>query len=277
MDARSIPSTRSGGAEPLLQVRDLTVRAPAGGGPGPLLLDGVSFSVGRGEIFGLTGETGAGKSLTGWSIVGLLDPALTVESGQVLFERDDLMAIPGHELRRRRGRDIAVVVQDAAGALDPLRTIGAQLAHLRRVHSAATREQARQRAADVLDAVRLPPRTARAYPHELSGGMAQRAVLAMALVNRARLVIADEPTTGLDVTVQAGILDLLAGLAEQDHLSVLMITHDLGVVANYCRRMAVMHAGTIVEQGPVEQLFAGPRHPYTASLLRDAQELWIQS
>ncbi|WP_237213519.1 ABC transporter ATP-binding protein [Falsiroseomonas oryziterrae] len=238
-------------------------------------LNGVSFSLEPGRILGLVGETGAGKSLTALSILGLLKPPARVVAGQAVFEGRDLLALPPEELNALRGARIGLVVQSPKTSLDPLARIGQQLVRLQRAHrpefSAA---QAEARAAEMLAAVGIPDpkRRLRAWPHELSGGMAQRVLIAMALVNEPSLLIADEPTTGLDVTVQAQILDLLRGLARQRGIGAVIITHDLGVVAHYCDEAAVMFAGQVVEHGPVSALFARPAHPYTRALIAATPE-----
>jgi len=238
-------------------------------------LNGVSFSLAPGRILGLVGETGAGKSLTALSILGLLKPPARVMGGQAIFEGRDLLALPPEELNALRGARIGLVVQSPKTSLDPLARIGQQLVRLQRAHrpdlSAA---QAETRAAEMLAAVGIPDpkRRLRAWPHELSGGMAQRVLIAMALVNEPSLLIADEPTTGLDVTVQAQILDLLRNLARERGIGAVIITHDLGVVAHYCDEAAVMFAGQVVEHGPVGPLFARPAHPYTRALIAATPE-----
>jgi peptide/nickel transport system ATP-binding protein/oligopeptide transport system ATP-binding protein len=232
-------------------------------------LNGVSFSLASGRILGLVGETGAGKSLTATSVMGLLRPPARVVKGRALFEGRDLLAMAPEALNALRGRDIALVVQSPKSSLDPLTRIGDQLIRIHRVHRGASGEAARARAIEMLHAVGIPDpeRRMSAWPHELSGGMAQRVLIALALINRPRLLIADEPTTGLDVTVQAQILDLLRDLVRQTGIGAIIITHDLGVVAHYCDEVAVMYAGTIVESGPVREVFASPAHPYTETLL----------
>jgi peptide/nickel transport system ATP-binding protein/oligopeptide transport system ATP-binding protein len=232
-------------------------------------LNGVSFSLDAGRILGLVGETGAGKSLTATSVMGLLRPPAKAVKGRALFEGRDLLAMGADALNAMRGRDIALVVQSPKSSLDPLTRIGDQLIRIHRVHRNATQEQARARAIEMLTSVGIPDPARRmsAWPHELSGGMAQRILIALALMNRPRLLIADEPTTGLDVTVQAQILDLLRDLVRQTGIGSMIITHDLGVVAHYCDEVAVMYAGAIVESGPVGEVFARPAHPYTQNLI----------
>ena len=232
-------------------------------------LNGVSFTLDPGRVLGLVGETGAGKSLTALSVMGLLRPPARVVAGRVRFEGTDLLALPEHELNALRGSRMALVVQSPRASLDPLTRIGDQLVRIQRAHRDITVGEARTRAVATLTSVGIPDpeRRMRAWPHELSGGMAQRVLIAMALINEPRLLIADEPTTGLDVTVQAQILDLLRDLVRTRNLGAIIITHDLGVVAHYCDDVAVMFAGGIVEKGPVAAVFGAPRHPYTQSLI----------
>jgi peptide/nickel transport system ATP-binding protein/oligopeptide transport system ATP-binding protein len=237
-------------------------------------LNGVSFTVEQGRIMGLVGETGAGKSLTAMSILGLLKPPARVVDGKAWFEGEDLLALPAERLNRLRGNRIALVVQSPKASLDPLARIGGQLVRLQRAHRGIGEATALARATAMLDSVGIPDaaRRLRAWPHELSGGMAQRVLIAMALVNQPALLIADEPTTGLDVTVQAQILDLIRGLSRERGIGVVLITHDLGVVAHYCDTVAVMFSGQVMESGPVEAVFASPEHPYTRALLAATPE-----
>jgi peptide/nickel transport system ATP-binding protein/oligopeptide transport system ATP-binding protein len=232
-------------------------------------LNGVSFSLEAGRVLGLVGETGAGKSLTATSIMGLLRPPARIVGGRALFQGQDLLAMDEAALNALRGRDIALVVQSPKSSLDPLSRIGDQLIRIRRAHRGGSDAEARQRAVAMLGALGIPDpaRRMQAWPHELSGGMAQRVLIALALMNQPRLLIADEPTTGLDVTVQAQILDLLRDLVRRTGIGALIITHDLGVVAHYCDAMAVMYAGAIVESGPVRDIFRRPAHPYTQALI----------
>jgi peptide/nickel transport system ATP-binding protein/oligopeptide transport system ATP-binding protein len=232
-------------------------------------LNGVSFTLDPGRVLGLVGETGAGKSLTALSVMGLLRPPARVVAGRVRFEGVDLLALPEHELNALRGSRMALVVQSPRASLDPLTRVGDQLVRIQRAHRDIAADEARARAVAMLNSVGIPDpeRRMRAWPHELSGGMAQRVLIAMALINEPRLLIADEPTTGLDVTVQAQILDLLRDLVRTRNLGAIIITHDLGVVAHYCDDVAVMFAGGIVEKGPVAAVFGASRHPYTQSLI----------
>jgi peptide/nickel transport system ATP-binding protein/oligopeptide transport system ATP-binding protein len=261
----------------LLEVEDLRThfvsRGPTGETRVARALNGVSLSVDAGETLGLVGESGAGKSLTTLSVLGLLRPPARVVAGRARFDGTDLLALPENRLARLRGNQIAIVVQNPKVSLDPLTRVGDQIARVSVAHGRADRRAARAGAIRLLEAVGIPDpaRRAQAYPHELSGGMAQRVMIAMALINEPRLLIADEPTTGLDLTIQAQVLDLLAREVAARRLACILITHDLGVVAHYCRRIAVMFAGSIVEQGPVERVFSAPIHPYTRALLASAR------
>lgn len=232
-------------------------------------INGISFVVESGEILGLVGETGAGKSLTALSIMGLLQPPARIVKGSIQFEGRELVGAPSSDLDRLRGDRITMIVQSPRTSLDPLTRVGDQIVRVHRAHRDASRAEARRRTLDMLAAVGIPDPEGRfnAWPHQFSGGMAQRVMIAMALVNEPQLLIADEPTTGLDVTVQAQILDLLREQVRRGKLGAIIITHDLGVVAHYCNKMAVMFGGSIVEQGPVGSIFAMPRHPYTQSLI----------
>jgi peptide/nickel transport system ATP-binding protein len=253
---------------PLLAVDDLRVEfRTLAGRTRPL--DGVSLEVGRGEVLGLVGETGCGKTLTGLAVLGLLPSAATVTGGRVVFDGTDLLALAPRELAAVRGRRIAMVFQNPSGALNPVFTIGAQIGQVVSTHLGLRGAAATERVREVLGWVGLPDadRVLRSYPHQLSGGMLQRAMLAMALSCGPELLIADEPTTALDVTIQAQILDLMRHLREETGTAIILITHDLGVVAEMCDRVAVMYAGEIVEQTDVVSLFRNPRHPYTRGLI----------
>lgn len=232
-------------------------------------LNGVSFQVWEREILGLVGETGSGKSLTAASILKLVLPPGRVVRGRALFQGIDLLALPEEQLRARRGRDISLVTQNAKAALNPLLPVGKQILNIYSAHLHKPRRECETHMLEMLRDVGFtePEVTARRYPHELSGGMAQRAVIAMALGTSPQLVVADEPTTGLDATVQVQVLDLLVASVIEAGASALLITHDLGIVANYCDRVAMMHAGRIVEAANVDDFFAHPRHPYSVGLL----------
>jgi oligopeptide/dipeptide ABC transporter ATP-binding protein len=234
-----------------------------------LPVDDVSFVVRRGETLGLVGESGCGKTLTALSIMRLVQPPGRIVSGRVTFDGRDLLALPERQMQAVRGARISLVFQEPMSALNPVFTVGDQIAEAVFVHRQASRRGARARAVELLEAVRIPDpaRSARAYPHQLSGGMRQRVLIAIALACRPALVIADEPTTALDVTIQAEILDLLREMKAAYQLSLLLITHDLGVVAEMADRVLVMYAGRIVEEAPVRALFATPAHPYTQGLL----------
>jgi oligopeptide/dipeptide ABC transporter ATP-binding protein len=229
----------------------------------------VSLAIRAGEFFGLIGETGAGKSMTAWSAVGLVQPPGRITKGRVLFEGRDLLSMDERTLRQVRGNEVAIIVQNARAALNPMLSIGVQISNAYRAHHDVGKREAMVLAVDALRTVGIPDPEDRAgtYPHQLSGGMAQRALIALAMVNRPRLLIADEPTTGLDVTIQAEILDLMAELVAARGSSVWIITHDLGVIANHTERAAVMFAGQIVETGTTHELFTSPRHPYTQELV----------
>jgi oligopeptide/dipeptide ABC transporter ATP-binding protein len=233
-------------------------------------VDDVSFQVQRGEIFGVVGESGCGKSMTALSLMQLLPVNAENSGGQVLFEGTDLLTLKDREMRRIRGNAMSMVFQEPMTALDPAFTIGAQITEVIRAHSNVSGGEARDRAATMLDRLGISNAASRLdnYPHQFSGGMRQRAMLALALVMNPKLLIADEPTTALDVTIQAQILDLIADLRSEMGLSVLLITHNLGVVNEIADRVAVMYAGEIVEIGDVRQIFTDPQHPYTQGLLR---------
>jgi oligopeptide/dipeptide ABC transporter ATP-binding protein len=260
--------TRSADA-PLLAVDGLRTVFRLAGGREAAAVDGVSFTIGRGETLGLVGESGSGKSLTALSIVRLVLPPGRITGGRVELEGQDLLRLPEAAMRRVRGRRIGFVFQEPMVALNPVYTIGFQIAETLGVHGLARGANARRRVVELLQAVRMPDpeRRAREYPHQLSGGLRQRAMIAIAIAAEPRLLIADEPTTALDVTVQAEILDLLREMRRTLDLSLLLITHDLGVIAGMADRVAVMYAGRIVEQAPVADLFASPAHPYTRGLL----------
>jgi oligopeptide/dipeptide ABC transporter ATP-binding protein len=256
-------------AEPLLRVRDLRTYFYTGNGVARSV-DGVSFEIASGETVGLVGESGCGKSVTALSLLRLIRPPGRIEPGsQILFDGKDLATIGESEMRAIRGERMAMVFQEPMTALNPVFKIGDQIAEVVRVHHGGSRQEANDRAVTMLETVGIPSPGQRAneYPHQLSGGMRQRVVIAMALVMNPALVIADEPTTALDVTIQAQILELLGELQQKFGTSILLITHDLGVVAETVSRVIVMYGGEIVEQAPVEELFARAHHPYTEGLL----------
>jgi oligopeptide/dipeptide ABC transporter ATP-binding protein len=260
--------------DPLLSVQHLTtvfeLRGRGRRQPTPVpAVDDVSFDIRAGETLGLVGESGSGKSVTALSILRLVQPPGRIAGGRLLFKGRDLLTLDERAMRRVRGAEISLIFQEPMTALNPVFTVGDQIGEALIVHGRASRREARAQAIALLDAVRLPDAAARVrdYPHQLSGGMRQRVMIAIALACRPSLVIADEPTTALDVTLQAEILDLLRDMKAAFNLSLLLITHDLGVVAETADRVAVMYAGRIVESGPVRAIFREPQHPYTRGLL----------
>jgi len=279
--ATSAPVSRDGApavaaaGTPLLEVRDLSIRFRTGAGE-VQVTDSVSFALRAGERVGVVGESGCGKTVTGLSLLGLLPkPPRSRVTGQVLFEGRDLLALPEREMRDVRGRRIGMIFQEPMSALDPVFTIGQQIGETIRAHFKVGAREARERAIDALASVGipLPDRRCDEYPHQLSGGMRQRAMIAIALVCEPKLLIADEPTTALDVTVQAQIVDLLRKLSERTGTSLLFITHDLGVVAEACERMLTMYAGQVVEDGATDVVLERPLHPYSSGLLRSIPRL----
>jgi len=253
---------------PLLDVQDLTVSF-AGAQSTVTAVDHVSFRIAPGETLGLVGESGSGKSVTAFSILRLLQPPGRITGGRVMFEGRDLLTLPERDMRQVRGARISLIFQEPMTALNPVMRVGDQIAEALTVHGMATRADARRRAIELLQAVKIadPVRRVRDYPHQLSGGMRQRVMIAIALACRPPLVIADEPTTALDVTIQAQVLDLMRELKERFNLALLLITHDFGVIAEMADRVAVMLKGRLVEEGPVRQILRDPRHDYTRSLL----------
>jgi oligopeptide/dipeptide ABC transporter ATP-binding protein len=255
-------------AEPVLVVERLTTGFDLQGRFVPAVID-VGFHLSAGETLCLVGESGSGKSLTALSIMRLIQPPGRIASGRVTFDGRDLLTLPEREMQRLRGAGISLIFQEPMTALNPVFTIGNQIEETLLVHGRATRRTARRRAVELLDAVSVPEpqKRVRDYPHQLSGGLRQRALIAMSLACEPTVVIADEPTTALDVTIQAQILDLLRNLQQRMGLALLLITHDLGVVAEMADRVAVMYAGRIVEEAPVRLLFDDPKHPYTRGLM----------
>jgi peptide/nickel transport system ATP-binding protein len=259
---------------PLLAVENLTVEFPIGGRWVPIVR-GVSFEVGHREIVGLAGESGSGKSLTALALLRLVPAPGRIASGKIWLEGTDVLTMSASLLRRVRGGRVGLVFQEPASALNPVLTIGHQIVEAIQAHGKHTRREARREAARLLELVALADASSRLddYPHQLSGGQRQRALIAMALAAGPRLLLADEPTTALDVTIQAQILELLARLRAELGLAVLLITHDLAVIAETCERLLVMYAGELVEQGSVQELFAQPAHPYTRGLLASLPRL----
>ncbi len=238
-------------------------------------VNGISFEIARGETLGIVGESGCGKSVTSLAVLGLLARNGRVQGGRAMFEGRDLIRQSDRALRGIRGREIAMIFQDPMTSLNPVLTIGRQIREALETHFGMDKKEAEARAAELLDRVGIPSAQARIhdYPHQFSGGMRQRAMIAMALACRPKLLIADEPTTALDVTIQAQILDLLRALVAEEDAALILITHDLGVVAGMCERVNVMYGGMFMETGSAEQLFGAPRHPYTLGLLQSVPRL----
>lgn len=264
----------------IMEVKDLKIHFDTFDGTAQVL-DGCSFRLGRGDTLGLVGETGCGKSITAKAILGLLPvPPTRIVSGEIRFHSRDLLALPEKDLEKIRGNQIAMIFQDPMTYLNPVFSIEKQMidvirGHTRHTNKTVSRKTAREKAIGLLDAVNIsnPRKRIKEFPHEFSGGMRQRVLIAMALSGDPEVLIADEPTTALDVTIQAQILRLIRELVERFHHSVLLISHDLGVVAAVCRRIAVMYAGNIVELTTIERIFENPSHPYTRGLLRSIPNL----
>jgi oligopeptide/dipeptide ABC transporter ATP-binding protein len=260
--------------EPLLSVEDLRVQFWTSRGT-VYAVNGISFEIAPGETLGIVGESGCGKSVTALAILGILPRAGRVPTGKAIFEGRDLLHLSDRRLRSIRGRESAMIFQDPMTSLNPVLTIGKQIREELKAHFKMKKREANDRAVELLDRVGIPNARARIkdYPHQFSGGMRQRAMIAMALACKPKLLIADEPTTALDVTIQAQILDLLRELVAEENAALIMITHDLGVVAGTCERVNVMYSGLFMETGSAEQLFARPRHPYTLGLLESVPRL----
>jgi peptide/nickel transport system ATP-binding protein len=271
-DERFAPA--SSPSAPLLDVRGLSLGFKTAEGELSVIRD-ISFSVAAGERVGIVGESGCGKTVTGLSLLRLLPEQSSRLSGQILFEGRDLATLSARKMRAVRGREIAMIFQEPMSALDPVFTVGEQISETYRAHFPANRKEARDRAITALADVGIPAPERRydEYPHQLSGGMRQRVMIAMALICEPKLLIADEPTTALDVTVQSQVIDLLRTLSERTGTALLFITHDLGVVAEACTRMITMYAGEVVEDAPVDEVLIKPRHPYTSGLLRSLPSL----
>jgi len=255
--------------ESILEVKNLRTSFPTAGGF-VHAVDNVSFNVRKGEALALVGESGCGKSVTAMSIMRLVAPPGRITAGEVRFKGKNLADLSEREMRTVRGNDIAMVFQEPMTSLNPVFKIGAQVSEAVRIHNKVSKKEAWKRAGEMLELVSIPDPIKRLddYPHQLSGGMRQRVMIAMALSCDPELLIADEPTTALDVTIQAQIMELLAGLQQKLGLAILLITHDLGVVAEFCERVVVMYTGRVVEESPVRELFRAPAHPYTRGLLK---------
>ena len=254
---------------PSLQIKDLHISFFTLGGE-IRAINGVNLEVYPGEFFGLVGETGCGKTVTGLAVLGLVPKPGRIMQGRILLKGRDLLGLPAREMRRVRGGDVTMIFQNPATSLNPVFSIGSQLVRVIRLHQGGGNRQATAHARELLQAVGLPEaeRLMKAYPHELSGGMLQRVMIAMALSSRPSLLIADEPTTALDVTIQAQILALLRDLRNRFDITTLFITHDLAIIAETCDRVAVLYAGKVAEVGPTAEIFNNPSHPYTQGLIR---------
>ena len=253
----------------LLEVTDLTTTFKLQSGSVVSPVDHASFFVRKGEVVGIVGESGCGKSMTATSIIRLIPPPGRITDGRVLFQGKDVVQMRSQELSALRGAHISTIFQDPLTFLNPVYTIGRQIGETVRLHLGVSKEEARKRTLEVLDMVKIPApeRVAKSYPFELSGGMRQRVLIAIAMCCNPELIIADEPTTALDVTVQAQILSLLTGLVREKNISMILITHDMGIVADVCDRLYLMYAGQIVESGTLDDIFYRPAHPYTKALL----------
>jgi peptide/nickel transport system ATP-binding protein/oligopeptide transport system ATP-binding protein len=261
-------------SEPILEVRDLHVEIPLTRGT-VRAVDGASFTVAPGEAMGLVGESGSGKSMTLRAILGLLPHPAGIAGGEILYEGADLVTMSAKKLQDLRGKEISMIFQEPMTALNPVMRVGDQIAEGPLAHLRMGKSASQERALDLMRQVGIPDpaRRARAFPHELSGGMRQRVMIAIALSCEPKLILCDEPTTALDVTIQDQILKLLRSLREERGLSVVFVTHDLAVVAQTCQRLAVMYAGQVVETGSIDETFRSPRHPYTLGLLRSVPDL----
>ena len=257
----------------LLEIDNLTVEFGAEEAPFRAV-DGVTLTVDKGEVVGIVGESGSGKSVTSLAVMGLIDWPGRVTADRLLFDGQDLLNLPAKERRQLVGKEVAMIFQDPMTSLNPCYTVGFQIMEALKVHEGGRRSERKRRTLELLDQVGIPDPGTRlkAFPHQLSGGMSQRVMIAMAIACNPRLLVADEPTTALDVTIQAQIMDLLQDLQRQRQMGLMLITHDLAVVAETCERVVVMYAGQVVEAGLVAQIFAAPRHPYTQALLNALPE-----
>jgi len=273
-EAAAPGQARPGAGPPLLQVEDLVVEFPTRRGT-LRALDRVSFEIAPGEILGVVGESGAGKSLTGAAIIGLLEPPGRIASGRILLEGERIDGLPPQRMRHIRGRRIGAIFQDPLTSLNPLYTIGRQLVETILAHLPVDAAEARRRAIALLEETGIPAAAQRIdhYPHQFSGGMRQRVVIALALAAEPKLVVADEPTTALDVSIQAQIIQLLKRVCREHGAAVMLITHDMGVIAETCDRVAVMYAGRVAEVGPVHEVIHRPAHPYTLGLMASIPDM----
>jgi peptide/nickel transport system ATP-binding protein len=276
LSARPSPARAAGGHRPhLLEVRDLHVEFHTRDGAAKVI-NGVSYHLDAGETLAVLGESGSGKSVTAQAIMGILDmPPAVIPSGQILYDGSDLLKMPEEQRRQVRGKQIAMIFQDALSALNPVFPVGWQIGETLRQREGMSRADARRRSIELMDLVKIPAARQRVgdYPHQFSGGMRQRVMIAMAVALDPRILIADEPTTALDVTVQAQIMDLLGDLRRELNMAMILITHDLGVVADVADRIAVMYAGRIIEHADVHSLYSAPAHPYTKGLLQSIPRL----
>ena len=262
-------------SQPFIEVKNLVTSFRTDAGT-IKAVDDLSFTIGKGQTVGLVGESGCGKSVSALSIMRLVQtPPGKLESGQILMDGRNLLTLPEAEMRKVRGNKISMIFQEPMTSLNPVFTIGDQVGEVFRIHRGMNRQEARLKAIEMLKLVRIPAPEKRVddYPHQLSGGMRQRVMIAMALACRPELLIADEPTTALDVTIQAQILDLMRQLQKELNMAILLITHDLGVVSEVCNHVIVMYAGKVAEEAPVREIFKEPKHPYTEGLLRSIPKL----
>ncbi len=268
MSVRTAEPARGGGIAPVLEVEDLRVEFRARSGV-THAVNGVSWSVAPGETLAILGESGSGKSVSAQAVMGILDTPPAVITGGIRFEGRDMLTMDAEDQRKLRGPGVSMIFQDALSALNPVYSVGYQIGEMFREHRGTSKKEARQLAVGLMDRVRIPAAAERAddFPHQFSGGMRQRVMIAMALALDPRVLIADEPTTALDVTVQAQVMDLLKTLQGENGMGVVLITHDLGVVNEVADRVAVMYAGKVVETGTVDEVFTRPAHPYTAGLM----------
>ncbi|GAA1925697.1 ABC transporter ATP-binding protein [Streptantibioticus ferralitis] len=269
------PEAADAATAPLLEVRDLHVEFHTRDGVAKAV-NGVNYSVNAGETLAVLGESGSGKSVTAQAIMGILDmPPGRIPQGEIFFRGQDMLKMSAEERRKIRGQKIAMIFQDALSALNPVLSVGYQLGEMFRVHQGMSKKDAKVKAIELMDRVRIPAAKERVgdYPHQFSGGMRQRIMIAMAMALEPDLIIADEPTTALDVTVQAQVMDLLAELQREMNMGLILITHDLGVVADVADKIAVMYAGRIVETAPVHEIYKAPAHPYTKGLLESIPRL----